>query len=204
MLTAEAHVETERPSRYLVQLCRHAGQMGGHRHRRPRIHGGGDAPPEVRHVEWSDSHGVVHLSLGQWTMRATENTLALRVDAADEEALRRMQELLAGRLETIGRRDQLTVTWQRPEVPTVPAGEAGGEAAASTGRSAAHRRRRSTIGLVVIGALAVAAHVLLGGAALEGLRWTSVPAGIVLVVVLVKLILLGVIAARRGKAAKSR
>jgi hypothetical protein len=30
MLTAEAQVETERPGRYLVQLCRHASQMGQH------------------------------------------------------------------------------------------------------------------------------------------------------------------------------
>ena len=30
MLTAEAAVETEQPSRYLVQLCTHASKMGGH------------------------------------------------------------------------------------------------------------------------------------------------------------------------------
>ena len=35
MLTTEAHVETERASRYLVQLCKHTSQMGRYlRHRR--------------------------------------------------------------------------------------------------------------------------------------------------------------------------
>jgi hypothetical protein len=45
MLTAEAQVETERPGRYLVQLCRHASQMGQHLRQRPRTHDGGDVPP---------------------------------------------------------------------------------------------------------------------------------------------------------------
>ena len=57
MLTAEAQVETERPGRYLVQLCRHASQMGQHLRQRPRTHDGGDVPPEVQHVEWSDTYG---------------------------------------------------------------------------------------------------------------------------------------------------
>ncbi len=64
MLTAEARVETERASRYLAQLCRHASQLGQHlRH----THDSGDAPPEVRHVEWSDTYGIVSLGWGEWT-----------------------------------------------------------------------------------------------------------------------------------------
>jgi len=35
MLTAEAHVQTEHPDRYLVQLCRHAQQVHRLRHRPP-------------------------------------------------------------------------------------------------------------------------------------------------------------------------
>jgi len=38
----------------------------------------------------------------------------LRVEAADEDNLRRLQDLIASRLERFGRRDRLTVTWQRP------------------------------------------------------------------------------------------
>jgi len=52
--------------------------------------------------------------LGQWTGRATPDTLTLRAEATDEKNLQRIQDLLAGRLEKIGRRDHLTVTWQRP------------------------------------------------------------------------------------------
>jgi hypothetical protein len=39
MPSAEAHVVTDRPTRYLAQLCKHAGAMAGDRHR-PRIHQG--------------------------------------------------------------------------------------------------------------------------------------------------------------------
>ena len=123
MLTAEAQVETERPGRYLVQLCRHASQMGQHLRQRPRTHDGGDAPPEVQHVEWSDTYGIVRLSWGQWTMQTTPDTLTLRAEATDEENLRRIQDLVAARLEIIGRREHLKVNWQRFEAPTAQRGE---------------------------------------------------------------------------------
>jgi hypothetical protein len=38
MFAAEAHVETERPSRYLVQLCKHFENKGRHLTHRPRNH----------------------------------------------------------------------------------------------------------------------------------------------------------------------
>jgi len=123
MLTAEAQVETERPGRYLVQLCRHVSQMGQHLRQRPRTHVGGDAPPEVQHVEWSDTYGIVRLSWGQWTMQTTPDTLTLRAEATDEENLRRIQDLVAARLEIFGRRGQLKVNWQRFEAPTAQRGE---------------------------------------------------------------------------------
>jgi hypothetical protein len=123
MLTAEALVETEHPSRYLVQLCRHLSEMGQHLRHRPRTRDGGHAPPEVQHVEWSETQGIVRLSWGQWTMQATADALTLRVEAADEESLRRIQDLVAGRLEGFGRRDHLTVNWQRPQTRTVQPGK---------------------------------------------------------------------------------
>ena len=53
MLIAEAHVETERPSRYFVQLCKHFDNKGRHlRGHRPRNHGGGDPQaPAKPHVD---------------------------------------------------------------------------------------------------------------------------------------------------------
>jgi hypothetical protein len=112
MPTSEARVETDRASRYLVQLCRHAGWMSRLPGHRPRAHGGG-AAPRVRHVESSDTHGVVSLDGGGFTVHAGQDALLMRVEAADEDSLRRIQDLLAGRVEKIGRRDRLAVDWRR-------------------------------------------------------------------------------------------
>jgi hypothetical protein len=119
MPTAEALILTDRASRYLAQLCRHASQMGRPMRHRLRTHDRGDAPPEVQHVEWSDTYGIVRLSWGQWTMQATPDTLTLRAEAADEDNLRRIQDLVAGRLGRFGRRDHLAVSWQQPDAPEV-------------------------------------------------------------------------------------
>lgn len=69
--------------------------------------------PDVRHVDYSDTHGTVRLNGGQFTARATSDALTLRVEAADEASLLRMRDLLGGRLELMGRRDELVVTWRR-------------------------------------------------------------------------------------------
>ena len=118
MLTAEADIQTEHAATYLARICGHAGKMGaaGHRlgHRRPS-HAPGDGPPEVRHTECSETEGIVSLNWGQWTMRAFPGLLAVRAEAADEQSLRRIQDLLTARLQKFGRREQLTVTWRRPE-----------------------------------------------------------------------------------------
>ncbi|GAA5011096.1 DUF2218 domain-containing protein [Actinopolymorpha pittospori] len=114
MLTAEARIETERASRYLVQLFRHLEHLSG-----PSAHpshGGTDGEmstrPDVRHVDYSDTHGTLRLDMGQFTAAATSDALMLRVEAADEASLLRMRELLGGRLELMGRRDELVVTWR--------------------------------------------------------------------------------------------
>jgi hypothetical protein len=45
-------------------------------------------------------------------MRALPGLLAIRAEAADEESLGRIKDLLTARLQKFGRREQLTVTWQ--------------------------------------------------------------------------------------------
>jgi hypothetical protein len=117
MLTAEAVVQTANPARYIVRLGRHASQMSAHstqpgRHR-PRGSRGGDAPPEVRQAEWSDTEGTVTLNWGRWTMQAAGRTLTVRAEATDEQNLQRIQDLLTARLTSFGRREHLTVNWQR-------------------------------------------------------------------------------------------
>jgi hypothetical protein len=125
MLTAEAHIQTERASRYLVQLCRHADSMN-HKGHRIRLHvGKARVRPELLHVEYSDTDGILRLNWGQCTMRASPDTLTLSLEATDEEDLRRIQDLITADLERFGTRDHLTVDWVRPGALTDQAGEAG-------------------------------------------------------------------------------
>jgi hypothetical protein len=123
MPTAEAVVHTPHPDRYLARLGQHASKMGQHLGHRPRTRNG-QPPPEVRHAEWSGTHGTVSLDWGQWTVQAAPGTLTLRAEAADEANLRRIQDMLTTRLEKFGRREHLTVTWQ----PAVSPGAAPGQA----------------------------------------------------------------------------
>jgi hypothetical protein len=57
-------------------------------------------------------------------MQATPGTLSLRAEAAGEEDLQRVQDIVATDIERFGKRDHLTVTWQRPGAPTSPSGAA--------------------------------------------------------------------------------
>jgi hypothetical protein len=139
MLTAEARIETEHPSRFLVQLCRHAQQVHRLRHSPPE-HNGGDAqpPPQVQQAEWSQTRGLIGFGWGRCTMRATPGMLTLRAEAADEEGLRRVQDLVARNIERFGRREHLSVVWRQPLSPgggaTPPGGtEPGGEGEARQG-----------------------------------------------------------------------
>ena len=93
---------------------------------RPGMHGpgsGGQArtghePPEIRNVEWSDMHGVIDAAWGRCTLTAEPEVLVLHVEASDEETLRRLQEMVAHRVETIGVRERLKVRWAEPGAGT--------------------------------------------------------------------------------------
>jgi hypothetical protein len=112
MPTAEAHVQTSQPGRYLIQLCRHAQQIHRLPHSpRPHDRGGARPAPTVQHVEWSQTRGMISFGWGQCTMQASPDRLTLQVEAADEEHLQRVQEIIAADIERFGRRDQLKVTW---------------------------------------------------------------------------------------------
>jgi hypothetical protein len=126
MLSAEAQVQTEKPGRYLAQFCRHASQVGGRLRHRPRSHGGGGTGPEMRHVEWSETKGSLVLDWGRCTLQAAPGTLTVRAEAADEENLTRIQDLVTERLEAFGRRDHLTVAWRQAPVPGTAGDQAGG------------------------------------------------------------------------------
>ncbi|GAB2883643.1 hypothetical protein GCM10027074_60330 [Streptomyces deserti] len=211
MPTAEARVETERPSRYLVQLCKHFSTKGRHLGHRPRAHMGGDAQAlrdmravaEQAQVEWTDTEGHVGLPWGRIILRAASGALTLRVEAVDEEDLRRLQDLAGGHVERFGRRDGLQVRWQRPESPAVPAEAV--DTAGVPGRGAVPRRRHLRVtGIVALVALVLAVHLGWGGVVLANWQWIGWAVGGVLAVVLGKAALLGGFALRRGRATKSR
>jgi hypothetical protein len=103
MLIAEARVETERSSRYLVQLCQHVSKVAQ-----------GHSPMRAR-VEWSDDRGVIDFGAGRCTLRAEPSGLTLRVEASDAESLRMVEQRIADRLERFGKRDRLTVSWTTPQ-----------------------------------------------------------------------------------------
>lgn len=202
MPTAEARIATERASRYLVQLCRHTSMMRRMRHEAPAAHGGRQMP-NVQHVEWSDTHGTVRFTEGQWTLDATSDTLTLHVEADNEEALQRLQNGITGRLEKIGRRDGLTVTWQDPPTPPTPP---SGQAQAPRDENRRRRRPARTIGLLAVVVLVVALHLGVAGAALTASSWTDWAAGGVLALIALKVVfmaghvVLGRAGIRRGKA----
>ncbi|WP_427917556.1 DUF2218 domain-containing protein [Streptomyces sp. cg40] len=112
MHTAEAHIATERPSRYLVQLCKHFDNKGRHLVHRPRAHALPDVPADQIHAEWTDSDGLIRLPWGQCTLRATPGLLRVRVEAEDRENLGRLQDLVTTHIGRFSRRDPLRVEWQ--------------------------------------------------------------------------------------------
>ncbi|MFN2517576.1 MAG: DUF2218 domain-containing protein [Jatrophihabitantaceae bacterium] len=128
MPTAQGHVATARPSRYLVQLCNHANKIGSARGHRRRAHAGSEGPAfgDVQvSADWSETRGTISFTpWGQCTIQATLDALTLHVEATDDYGLRRIQDIIARDFDRIGRRDKLTVDWRRPETP---GGEPGHE-----------------------------------------------------------------------------
>ncbi|MDH6218083.1 DUF2218 domain-containing protein [Streptomyces pseudovenezuelae] len=137
MFTAEAHIETDRPSRYLRQLCKHFANQGRHLGHRPRTHAAnnGDSDiddteartdnhtsagtrPDQIHVDWTDTDGTVQLPWGTCTLQAVPGELTLRAQSPDEEGLRRLQDLVTTHVHRFSGRDPLRVDWQRTQAAT--------------------------------------------------------------------------------------
>lgn len=113
MPSAEARIDTDRSSRYLVQLCKHASAMGRGRHG-ARMHPG--AAPAGREVqvqaEWTDTRGrLTFTPWGECTLAADADALRLRIDARDESGLHNIRDILTKDVDRIGRRDNLILTW---------------------------------------------------------------------------------------------
>ena len=119
MPAAQAHIETGRAGRYLTQLCQHVqsiyGKRGplGHGRRTPPAGHAQSRPAEPPRVEWTDTQGTIAFGDAAITLTASPSALILRAEAGTEDGLQQAQELVSGLLARIGRRDNLSVTWQR-------------------------------------------------------------------------------------------
>jgi len=122
-----ARVPTSRASRYLAQLCSHGSLMSrlvGHRsfgrrqgHGERQDHGDGDrGMPPAATASSSGAEGIIDFGWGRCTLSAATDVLTLQAEADDPRHLERIQGGITARLERIGRRDQLTVTWM-PAAP---------------------------------------------------------------------------------------
>jgi hypothetical protein len=118
MPTAQAGIDTDRADRYLAQLCNHLGNMRGGSitgHLHP---GSRHQQPAVQRVERTGRRGELVFDWGTCTLMALDDALIVTAQAADPDALERAQAMIGHRIETIGHREDLTVTWRR----TDPAG----------------------------------------------------------------------------------
>jgi cytochrome P450 len=117
MPAAEARIPTDRASRYLTQLCRHTAQVSAlaldHEHRHRQEEGTAPAAASIpRRAECSGPGGVIDFEGGRCTLRATGEELILLAEADDQQHLRLIREALTTRLQRIGHRDQLALTWR--------------------------------------------------------------------------------------------
>ena len=120
MPISEARFDTDRPSRYLVQFCRHANAIGSVEPQRLPAHG--DGTEALQHVtvraEWSDTVGTVNLDpWGQCRLEATETSLSIRLEARDDDTLRRIEDILSNDIHRFSG-GALTRTWQHSDPPT--------------------------------------------------------------------------------------
>jgi cytochrome P450 len=118
MPSAEARIRTDRASRYLTQLCAHLTQISdvdldpdpeqyhGHRHRE------GAAMLRPRRTECADTNGLIEFDRARCTLHASADELVLFAEADDEQRLRLVREAITARLQTIGHREQLSLTWE--------------------------------------------------------------------------------------------
>jgi hypothetical protein len=91
-LSSEAHVTTDRPDRYGSQLVKHFGNK--------------------IEASWEDGAGTMNFGMGTASLHAEDGVLRMRVSAADQESLTRMQEVVGSHLVRFGQRDELVVEWQ--------------------------------------------------------------------------------------------
>lgn len=93
MVSSEARVQTTMSARYMTQLCKHF------EHKLP--------------VSYDQEHGRIEFDSGVCSMTAAGDVLTLRADAADEEQLGRLENVVVRHLERFAFRDKPEIRWSR-------------------------------------------------------------------------------------------
>jgi hypothetical protein len=206
----EARIETERPSRYLVQFCKHAAAMGGGEHSpRAHLHGMAAARRDVQvRADWSDTRGTVTFTpWGRCTLSAGDGSLAVRIEAADEDGMRQIRDVVTRDLDRFSRRDPLAVTWHRTDTPGThtPGTHTPGTDTPGTAPDGVKGRRRVNLQAVLLSAavlLIVGLHLGLAGTVVADSRWTGLAADLMMALVVLKIglvVLVRIRLHRRGK-----
>jgi hypothetical protein len=192
MPIAETRIDTDRPSRYLVQFCKHAAAMGSSRGHQLRAHAEGvSATGRVTvRAEWSDNLGTVTFDpWGTCHLQARDTKLLVRVQATSHDSLARIEEIVTADLGRFSRQE-LSITWH----------SIGAELAEKQRITAIHPTRlvlrRSPWLLALVGVLIVAAHLGAGGYVLTRWGW---PLAVVIAIAVVGMLAVGGYHVTRGR-----
>jgi cytochrome P450 len=124
MPIAQARVRTDRAARYLSQLGAHLAKLPAHQ---AAEHASGEhrphhdsAPPAVSWQGEAREALLIDFGWGRCTVRADDTELSLHAEAAQLDRLREIEERIGSRVRAIGRRDDLAITWTRPEPDPEP------------------------------------------------------------------------------------
>jgi hypothetical protein len=192
MRIAEARIDTDRPSRYLVQFCKHATAMGSGRGHQLRAHAEGvsAAGRVTTRAEWSDTLGTVTFHpWGICRLQAGDTVLLVRVQATSHDNLARIEEIVTADLGRFSRQE-LSITWR-------PVGAELAEKQRITAiRPTRLLLRRTPWLLALVGVLIVAAHLAAGGYVLTRWGW---PLAVVLAIAAVGMLAVGGYHATRGR-----
>ena len=95
MLESAARVPTAAPRRYMAQLCKHFA------HKVP--------------ATFDDTRGHIQFDVGPCDLEADQDAgiLVMRVRAADEAGIERLENVVARHLARFAFREQLDVSWKR-------------------------------------------------------------------------------------------
>lgn len=97
MYVAEAQVKSERAAIYLAQLCKHFS------HKVP--------------TEYGENYGCVSFQPGRCTLRAANDLLSMRCEAASERDLQLVKDVMADHLARFAWREKPAVMWMGQPMP---------------------------------------------------------------------------------------